>query len=171
MRDAEGGTPLPACSCRAGRTAGLPATPRPAHRARGCTAGLGDSSAGLDRSDRGAAALSLPGPSPPRPPLTGRPSLPPALAVQRRLRGADGGPALPGNPAGGRPGAGAARPPAEVRLRARPAAALRKEKGSWGWGGRRLGPPSPLSCPSGCGKPRGGGGVSPPLDPQRGASR
>lgn len=47
-----GGGPLPACSCRAGRTAGLPATPPPGQRARGRREGLGDSTAGLVRSDR-----------------------------------------------------------------------------------------------------------------------
>lgn len=35
-----GAEPLPACFCRAGRTAGLPATPRPVQRAAGCRTGL-----------------------------------------------------------------------------------------------------------------------------------
>lgn len=47
-----GAGPLPACSCRAGRTAGLPATPPPGQRARGRRAGLCDSTAGSVRSGR-----------------------------------------------------------------------------------------------------------------------
>lgn len=171
-----GAEPLPACFCRAGRTAGLPATPRPGHRAAGCTTGLGG------KQTRGVSPLPLPRPAPaagprpasPRPDggsggcaLTRRPSLPPALAVLRqRLRGADGSPSLLGNPGGGGPGAGAARAPGEVRLRARPAGALRRQ-GAVAMGNSAGGgvvPPSPQS--PGCGGPRGEA-VSALLRPRR----
>lgn len=126
--------PLPACFCRAGRTAGLPAMPRPVHRAAGCGTGL-RTRARVSLAPHRSRSRSVPSsagaaadPAAPGQPsaLTRRPRLSPALAV-RRLRGADGGPGLLGNTGGGGPEAGAARASGEVRLGARPAGALRRE--------------------------------------------
>lgn len=58
--------PLPACFCRAGRTAGLPATPRPVLRAAGCRTGLRSRA-------RLARPRTAPGPAPGPVPLPARP--------------------------------------------------------------------------------------------------
>lgn len=87
-----GAEPLPACFCRAGRTAGLPATPRPGHRAAGCRTGLRTRARVIPvpyGSQRGWGPRPLP---PPRRQLSTHPAAEPpagpgcAAAPRRRRR-------------------------------------------------------------------------------------
>lgn len=143
-----GAEPLPACFCKAGRTAGLPATPRPGHRAAGCrTALLGSRPQGLARSlaqpSRGpavAVGAHLPGGRASRRPWPcccggGSAAQTAAQVSLETPAGADQG--QPGPPA--KSGSGHGRP------------VLCGDKGSWRWGARRRVSPQP----PGCGGPRG----------------